>query len=87
MDVRAIILVGAPTTIQRTLDGNGASFEQLAESTISGTPMALLPLFGRSLVLRVAEQLIEHGVDNVSIVSTRPAMDQKPLPSQVCWKN
>jgi hypothetical protein len=87
MDVRAIILVGAPTTIQRTLDGNGASFEQLAEGTISGTPMALLPLFGRSLVLRVAEQLIEHGVDNVSIVSTRPAMDQKALPPQVCWKN
>lgn len=87
MDVRAIILVGTSKGTQNALDGSGTSFEQLADGTISGIPIALLPLFGRSLVSRMADRLIESGVDSVSILSTRQVLDQKPLPPQVCWKN
>src|SRR5215472_8070526 len=87
MDVRAIILVGTSNGTKNALDGNGTSFEQLADGTVSGIPIPLLPLFGHSLVSRMAERLIENGVDSVSILSTRQAVDQKPLPRQVCWKN
>lgn len=86
MDVRAIIVVGSATGTQKTLDGNGTSFDPLADGTISGIPIPLLPLFGRSSVSRLAERLVENGVDSVSIFSSDQAADQKALPPQVCWK-
>src|SRR5689334_1394907 len=86
MDVRAIIVVGSATGTQKTLDGNGTSFDPLADGTISGIAIPLLPLFGRSPVSRLAERLVESGVDSVSIFSSDQAPDQKPLPPQVCWK-
>src|SRR5215475_5460924 len=88
MDIRAVILVGAPTDHHRELDGNGPSTDQLANGTISGVPIPLQPLFGRSLVFRMAEQLIQFGVDYLTILSTSQAAfaEQKPSPAQIGWK-
>lgn len=86
MDVRAIILVGSSTGTQKALEGESTSFEPLADGTISAIPMPLLPVFGRSLVSRFAERLIENGVDSVTILSPRKELDQKSLPPKVYWK-
>ena len=88
MDIRAVILVAAPTDHHRALDGNGPSTDQLANGTISGVPIPLQPLFGRSLVSRMAEQLIQFGVDYLTILSTSQAAfaEQKPSPAQIGWK-
>jgi len=89
MDIRAIILVGAPTDHYTALDGDGPSIDQRANGTISGVPIPLLPLFGRSLISRVAEQLIQSGVDYLAILSASASAfaEQKPFPSQVTWKH
>ena len=90
MDVRAIILIGAPTEPYQASNGNGTSLAQLRNGRISGVPMALLPFFGRSLVTRVAEQLIRAGVDHVAILSTAeaPFAEQRTsLAAQTSWKN
>jgi hypothetical protein len=87
MDVRAIILVATSTDTQKAIDGNGTSVHPLADGTVSGIPIPLLPLFGRSAVSRLAERLVESGVDSVSIFSSGEALEQKPLGAQVSWKN
>ena len=89
MDIRALILVGAPTDHYSTADGSGPSTAKLANATISGLPIPLLPLFGRSLVSYIAEQFIQSGVDRLVILSPGDTAfaEQKPFPSQVTWKN
>jgi NDP-sugar pyrophosphorylase family protein len=88
MDVRAIILVGAPIEPSKAADGDGTSMAQLRDGTISRVPIPLLPLFGRSLISRVAERLILSGVDNVTVLATceAPFAEPRTLTSQVSWK-
>src|SRR5690349_6816920 len=89
MDVRAIILIGAPTEPYQASNGNGTSLAQLRNGRISAVPMALLPFFGRSLATRVAEQLVQAGIDHVAILSTSeaPFAEQRTsLGAQISWK-
>ena len=61
MDVRAIVLVGAPS------DGKNA-FRVPAE-TIAGVPMALLDVLGKPVFHRVLDQIVRWGVTATTVVT------------------
>jgi len=57
VDVRAILLVGAPGAADGSADG-----------VTGGVPLAALDVLGRSPVQRVAERLVQYGATAVHIV-------------------
>ncbi len=88
MDVRAILVVEHSAENLPAVPP-GAAGLPYAKGAISGIPMALLPVLGRSITVRVAEALAGAGVDQVSIISSAsPAawIEQELLGAQAKWK-
>jgi NDP-sugar pyrophosphorylase family protein len=88
MDVKAIVLVGTPHDPQEGRSDHTPG--SAAPETVFGVPIAVLPLLGRSIVVRVAERLAGAGVENVSILNaaaeTMGAESEAPR-TQITWKN
>lgn len=74
MDVRAIVLVGAPA--------EGENAFAVAAETIGGVPLALFDVLGRPVFHRVLEQVGRWGVNAVTLVtelsSTASSVFEKP---------
>ncbi len=65
MDVRAILLVGAPA--------EGENGFHVCSETIGGVPIASLDVLGAPVFLRVAEHLGRAGLNSVTVVADLPA--------------
>jgi hypothetical protein len=73
LDVNAILLLGTQTA---DLDGTSA--------LAAGVPLAAIDVLGRSLVLRAADRLIRHGVNQIYVVGQVDALKDAPsIPRQV----
>ncbi len=88
MDVRAILVVESPT--EKTASPQGARRQyECSSGAISRIPMALLPVLGRSVLVRVAESLFRAGVDQVSVISSAPpvaGIEHELLDTKTQWK-
>lgn len=88
MDVKAIVLAGAPCDPHEGRSDH--THGPMAPETVFGVPIAVLPLLGRSIVVRVAERLTGAGVDNVSILNAAPetmGAESEARRTQITWKN
>jgi carbonic anhydrase/acetyltransferase-like protein (isoleucine patch superfamily) len=86
MDVRAILLTGVPP------EPGTASADAVAGTPehFSGTPFVLLPVLGQPLVQRIADRLMQCGVDSVTVLNTAdPCLPliQEARRSDVKWKD
>ena len=65
MDVRAILLTGVPAEPGDSSTSAAAD----APESFSGVPFSLLPVLGRPVLHRVADQLNQAGVDSISVIN------------------
>ena len=86
MDVRAILLTGIPAE-------TGEPAPQAAASTLenfSGIPFVLLPVLGQPLVQRIADRLMQSGIDSVTVLNAAdPCLPlvQEARRSDLKWKD
>ena len=83
MDIRAILLVGVPGAVDRPASSGSSTPE-----TFSETPLALLPVLGRSVVHRVADRFKQWGIESVSVLQscTQGSMEGDQT-ADLRWKN
>lgn len=82
MDIRAILLMGAPGADNAVTNGSSAP------EMFSGTPLALLPVLGRSVVHRVADRFKQWGIESVSVLqSCTQAAVESDQNRDLLWKS